>query len=65
MTDLNRNFLILNVKLITPLYEKSPNPGKMDYIDIIMLWSETNKRIITGSDILGRLLRQVVKRFPA
>jgi metal transporter CNNM len=33
-------------------------------VDIILLWSDTDKRIITGSDILGRLLRKVVKNSP-
>ncbi len=30
--------------------------------DLILLWTPTEKRIITGSDILGRLLRGIVKR---
>ncbi len=29
--------------------------------DIILLWADTEKRIITGSDILGRLLRKIVR----
>jgi len=29
--------------------------------DVILVWSEGQKRIITGSDILGRLLRGIVK----
>lgn len=29
--------------------------------DVILLWCPTQKRIITGSDILGRLLRGIVK----
>ena len=27
--------------------------------DVILLWGEKQKRIITGSDILGRLLRGI------
>jgi hypothetical protein len=39
---------------------KSPDPSD-DVIDqdVILLWAE-EKRIITGSDILGRLLRGIV-----
>lgn len=44
--------------------QEKPGDDVID-VDIILLWSETQKRIITGSDILGRLLRQVVKKSPA
>jgi len=39
---------------------KSPHPSD-DVIDqdVILLWAE-EKRIITGSDLLGRLLRGIV-----
>ena len=30
--------------------------------DIILVWSDSQKRIITGADILGRLLRGIVRR---
>jgi hypothetical protein len=29
--------------------------------DVILVWTDKEKRIITGSDILGRLLRGIVK----
>lgn len=29
--------------------------------DLILVWTETSKRVITGSDLLGRLLRGIVK----
>lgn len=29
--------------------------------DIILLWTDKEKRIITGSDILGRLLRKIAR----
>ena len=38
------------------------SPGEDDVIDedIILLWGE-EKKVITGSDILGRLLRGIVR----
>ena len=30
--------------------------------DIILVWAEEEHRIITGADILGRLLRGIVKK---
>ena len=30
--------------------------------NLVLLWTTTDKRIITGSDLLGRLLRGIVKR---
>lgn len=30
-------------------------------IDVIVLWTETERRIVTGSDILGRLLRRIAR----
>ncbi len=33
-------------------------------VDLILLWTDEEKRIITGSDILGRLLRRVVTIEP-
>lgn len=32
--------------------------------DIILVWSQDERRIITGADILGRLLRGIVERIP-
>lgn len=48
--------------IIGGLKVESDKPGDdVIDVDIILLWSESEKRIITGSDILGRLLRKVVK----
>jgi hypothetical protein len=30
--------------------------------DIILFWSDEQKRIITGSDVLGRLLRGITRQ---
>jgi metal transporter CNNM len=32
--------------------------------DLILLWSESDRRIVTGADILGRLLRGIAKGTP-
>ncbi|MCW5783384.1 MAG: DUF21 domain-containing protein [Nitrospirales bacterium] len=32
--------------------------------DLVLIWTPTHKRIITGADILGRLLRGIAKRNP-
>ncbi len=32
--------------------------------DLVLIWTPQHKRIITGADILGRLLRGIVKREP-
>jgi len=41
-----------------------PQDAEDDVIDedLVLLWTTTDKRIITGSDLLGRLLRGIVKR---
>jgi hypothetical protein len=41
-----------------------PHNAEDDVIDedLVLLWTTTDKRIITGSDLLGRLLRGIVKR---
>ncbi|MDE0571232.1 MAG: Mg2+ and Co2+ transporter CorB, partial [Verrucomicrobiales bacterium] len=38
--------------------------GEDDIIDrdVIIYWTDTDKRIITGADILGRLLKGIAKR---
>lgn len=48
-------------EIITRL-KVNPEHGSDDVIneDIILLWTD-EKRVITGSDILGRLLRGIVK----
>ncbi len=48
---------------ILPQFRISPEHPEDDVLeeDIILLWGE-DRRIITGSDILGRLLRGIVKR---
>jgi metal transporter CNNM len=47
---------------IVPLLEVNSEHGEDDVIDkdIILLWGE-EKKVITGSDILGRLLRGIVR----
>lgn len=30
-------------------------------VDVILLWSDTHRRIITGSDLLGRLMRRIAR----
>jgi hypothetical protein len=32
--------------------------------DLILVWTPEQKRIITGSDLLGRLMRGIVRRNP-
>jgi metal transporter CNNM len=32
--------------------------------DLILLWTEKEKRILTGSDLLGRLLRGIARHAP-
>ncbi|MDA7881364.1 DUF21 domain-containing protein [Akkermansiaceae bacterium] len=33
--------------------------------DVILFWTDDNKRIITGADIFGRLLKGIAKRVPS
>lgn len=33
--------------------------------DVVLYWTENHKRIITGADIFGRLLKGIAKRVPA
>ncbi len=52
-------------KIIKELKVKPEKPGDdVIDVDLIVLWSKPHKRIITGSDILGRLLRRVVRTVP-
>ena len=48
---------------IIPRLKVNPERSDDDVIDedIILMWGDSEKRIITGSDILGRLLRGIVK----
>ncbi len=49
-------------KIIGELRVEPEKPGDdVIEVDLILLWTKDKKRIITGSDILGRLLRQVVR----
>ena len=52
-------------ELLTQL-KVNPEHDDDDVIDhdLILVWTGTHKRIITGADILGRLLRGIVKRNP-
>ena len=49
---------------LLPRLKVKPEHAGDDVIDhdIILIWTDTHKRIITGADILGRLLRGIVKR---
>ena len=33
--------------------------------DVVVYWTEDTKRIVTGADIFGRLLKGIAKREPA
>lgn len=33
--------------------------------DLILVWEDNQRRIITGSDLLGRLLRKIARRAQA
>jgi hypothetical protein len=48
---------------VIPHFEVSPVHFGDDVIhhDVILVWDKRQRRIITGSDILGRLLRGIVK----
>jgi len=48
---------------IIPRLKVNPERSDDDVIDedIILFWEDSDKRIITGSDILGRLLRGIVR----
>jgi len=41
-------------------YPKGPHDDVVDH-DIILVWTDAVKRVITGADILGRLLRGITK----
>lgn len=53
-------------KTLTRLTVQPEHPGD-DVIDedLILVWSKEEKRIITGSDLLGRLLRRIAQQVPA
>jgi hypothetical protein len=42
-------------------YPKGPHDDVVDH-DIILVWTDAVKRVITGADILGRLLRGIITR---
>lgn len=48
------------------LFNVNPEDVEDDVIDhdLVLIWTPEHKRIITGADILGRLLRGIVKRNP-
>lgn len=48
---------------VLPALKMNPETAVDDVIDndLILLWSAADKRVITGSDILGRLLRGIVR----
>jgi metal transporter CNNM len=48
------------------LFKVNPEDIEDDVIDhdLVLIWTTEHKRIITGADILGRLLRGIVKRNP-
>lgn len=51
---------------LTRLTVRPERPGD-DVIDedLILVWSKEQRRIITGSDLLGRLLRRIARQVPA
>lgn len=51
---------------LLPHFKVKPEHMEDDVIDhdLILIWTPAHKRIITGADILGRLLRGIVKREP-
>ena len=57
-----------NIPLGEILTQFKVNPEHMedDVIDhdLVLIWTTEHKRIITGADILGRLLRGIAKRDP-
>ena len=48
------------------LFKVNPEHVEDDVIDhdLVLIWTKEHKRIITGADILGRLLRGIAKRNP-
>lgn len=46
-----------------PLFTVEPEKPGDDVIDkdLILVWTERERRIITGSDLLGRLLRKIAR----
>lgn len=48
---------------VIPRFRVNPEHSDDDVIDedIVLLWSDHERRVITGSDILGRLLRGIVR----
>ncbi len=53
-------------QVLSKLTVRSEKPGD-DVVDedLIILWGEVERRIITGSDILGRLLRGIARNIPS
>lgn len=51
------------LRYVIPRFRVSPEHSDDDVIDedIVLLWSDGERRVITGSDILGRLLRGIVR----
>jgi metal transporter CNNM len=53
-------------RVLRELTVEAEHPGD-DVIDqdVVLLWSGDNRRVITGSDLLGRLLRGITQRTQA
>jgi metal transporter CNNM len=51
---------------LLPQFRVNPEHVEDDVIDhdLVLIWTPDHKRIITGADILGRLLRGIAKRNP-
>ncbi len=51
---------------LLPQFKVNPEHVEDDVIDhdLVLIWAPDHKRIITGADILGRLLRGIAKRHP-
>ena len=45
-----------NLKLA---HDLEPHSDEVLHTDVILVWSDTEKRVITGADILGRLLKGI------
>ncbi len=53
-------------RVLRELTVEAEHPGDdVIDLDVVLLWAEDDRRVITGSDLLGRLLRGITQRTPA
>lgn len=53
-------------RVLDRLVVKPEHPGDdVIDVDVVLVWTEAERRIITGSDILGRLLRRIAQTVPS